>query len=343
MKTKPVSFVLALVLALSFAFSACAQREPGDTTAGDSPTEATVPETAPATEPPSVDPAGPSYPLTPEKREELEKELEKAKIIYGEHKFFPYLQAALRGEIDFSVPKLDLKTASEIARRYKDGEIVISELKKIQPLPDCIAGSGVKILVYWPDASLQEEIEIVDNRFALYHRYDDRTLPPVLTLSVYPASTSDAVGETALKNIDELKALMQERTENSPDTSYPYFEKVLSGEYDFSARRLTLEDVKRILEETDDPAVITERITELQPEPDLDDLNAHFHPYSIPYTGKTTYFLNYNSSTQLYIDRDTKTGEITWIKYAEWDINGCMIHETRLFPKEKTGNGPGTQ
>lgn len=162
MKKKPVSFVLALVLTLSFAFSACAQREPGDTTAGDSPTEATVSGTVSATEPPSVDPAEtssdkPRFVLTPEQKERYEDLLVKAKEYTGNRQDEPYsyLNGVLDGRIDPEAPRLDAATALKIVEENDDFDTILKRFGEIQSF-DYWGQGGMVWGQYWLDYTIAD-------------------------------------------------------------------------------------------------------------------------------------------------------------------------------------------
>ncbi len=161
----PTLFFLVIFLL----FSACAQREPADTTAGDSPTEATVPETAPATEPPSVDPAETVIPTA----ENVAELLEKAKERWPGVIHFPYLEAAIRGEIDFAKPKLTLEKLREICAESESFEEVSAAIYKIQP-PDCTYGSGVAFTEFWGygDGSTAILVNAYGTSTILLARYD---------------------------------------------------------------------------------------------------------------------------------------------------------------------------
>ncbi|MBQ7172080.1 MAG: hypothetical protein IJR89_07380 [Clostridia bacterium] len=177
-------FLLALLLALT----ACAQREPGDTTAGlTSPTEATVPETAPATEPPLIDPAETVIPTA----ENVAELLEKAKERWpGLGVSFPYLEAAIRGEIDLSKPKLTLEKLREICAESENFEEVKAAINKMQP-PDCVHGSGIVTAEYWGYGDGTISISIIADAPVVVlerHRIDDqgRAYEVVARKTIYP-------------------------------------------------------------------------------------------------------------------------------------------------------------
>ncbi|MBQ7172079.1 MAG: hypothetical protein IJR89_07375 [Clostridia bacterium] len=151
-------FLLALLLALT----ACAQREPGETTAGlTSPTEATVPETAPATEPPSVDPAEttsdkPRFVLTPEQKERYEDLLVKAKEFTHNNRenAYGYLNGVLGGRIDPNAPRLDAATALKIVEENDDFDTILKKFGEIQSSCDYWGEGGTFWVEYWLDYTI---------------------------------------------------------------------------------------------------------------------------------------------------------------------------------------------
>lgn len=184
MKKKTVLLALGLVLMLSLALFSCAQREPGDTTADlTSPTETTVPET----EPPSVDPAETVIPTAENVAELLEKAQKRRP---GLGVSFSYLEAAMRGEIDLSKPKLTLEKLREICAESENFEEIRAAIDKIQP-PDCVHGSGIVTAEYWGygDGTISISIRsgapfVVLER----HRIDDRerAYEVVALKTIYP-------------------------------------------------------------------------------------------------------------------------------------------------------------
>ena len=154
MKTKPVSFVLALVFTLSFAFSACAEREPGDTTAGDAPTDAS--SLALTAEPsPGTDPVGTTFTLSGEKKEELEEILKQLKNQFKNAWAFWYWSEALEGKVNLNAPKLDLETALTVIEENDDFKSIEEEFRKIQ-LPDYTYDLGLEYEEFWPKIVWEE-------------------------------------------------------------------------------------------------------------------------------------------------------------------------------------------
>ncbi|MBQ7171545.1 MAG: hypothetical protein IJR89_04635 [Clostridia bacterium] len=177
-----------VVLVFFLLFSACTQREPGDTTADPtSPTDTSAPETAPATEPPLIDPAETVIPTAENLPELLEKAQERRP---GLGVSFSYLEAAMRGEIDLSKPKLTLEKLREICAESESFEEVSAAIGKIQP-PDCVHGSGIVTAEYWGYGDGTISISIRSGAPVVVlerHRIDDqgRACEVVALKTIYP-------------------------------------------------------------------------------------------------------------------------------------------------------------
>lgn len=195
----PTLFFLVIFLL----FSACAEREPGDTTADPtSPTVATVSGTVSATEPVSVDPAEtssdkPRFVLTPEQKERYEDLLVKAKEYTGNRQDEPYsyLNGVLDGRIDPEAPRLDAATALKIVEENDDFDTILKRFGEIQSF-DYWGQGGTFWGEFWLDYTIAdgklfvpEKIYInFDSKIILDWRYepDDPYSAPSDSRTIFP-------------------------------------------------------------------------------------------------------------------------------------------------------------
>lgn len=82
---------------------------------------------------------------------------------------FPYLEEMASGEVDPEIPKLDLEAVKEIVSNNGKFSMIWEEIKKIQPCPDCIYGSGLTRIEYWFDETGTEKLTIILEQGEVYY------------------------------------------------------------------------------------------------------------------------------------------------------------------------------
>ena len=82
---------------------------------------------------------------------------------------FPYLEEVVSGTVDPAVPKLDLETAKEIISDNEDFSVILEEILKIQPCPDCVYGSGLSWIEFWFDETGDEKLAFLLEQSQIYY------------------------------------------------------------------------------------------------------------------------------------------------------------------------------
>lgn len=82
---------------------------------------------------------------------------------------FPYLEGVVSGTVDPEAPKLDLETVRAIVSDNEDFSMIMEEILKIQPCPDCVYGSGLSWIEFWFDETRDEKLAFLLEQGQIYY------------------------------------------------------------------------------------------------------------------------------------------------------------------------------
>ena len=202
---------------------------------------------------------------------------------------FPYKEAVIVGKIDASSPRITLDDVKRVISENSNSDFnnIVKKLFEIQ-LPDQSGGSltvNDQFLLDDEGNRIIIEYGLGDHRQILYYHlgeYEKLYVEITETdkkvadfLEKYPELKYHDKAEDILYECMELypnlsdeqyKELFQVRM-NAGWIQFPYKEAVIVGKIDSSTPRMTLEDVKKVIEENRDSglSIIVYRLSEIQP------------------------------------------------------------------------------
>lgn len=98
-------------------------------------------------------------------------ELYDEKNVNPDYERLIYEEGIITGEVDPTTPKLDIRTAKDIIKRYTDFESIIAEFEKVQNHPDIVGGSGVTHIIY--KYNQNDEIVVLYEQEEIFHHVLD--------------------------------------------------------------------------------------------------------------------------------------------------------------------------
>ena len=204
---------------------------------------------------------------------------------------FPYQEAVIVGKIDASSPRITLDDVKRVISENSDSgfAIIVQKLSEIQP-PDSIGGSGTHTAQFFLDDEGNERIIAVyvglgrslqilyyhsDEYEQLYMEIRETDKKVADFLEKYPELKYHDKAEDILYECMELypnlsdeqyKELFQVRM-NAGWIQFPYKEAVIAGKINSSFPRMTLDDVKKVIEENYDSGFdnIVAKLARIQP------------------------------------------------------------------------------
>ena len=260
------------------------------------PTETTITTiktTIVTTAPPKID----------EKNTALEKLAIKERRLVGK---FERERAVLLGELDSDATRLTINDVQNIIDNSDSFNEIWQKLKEAQPYPDYYGGSGITNIEYWFDDRGEQKIMLIKpqedilyvnctedgtvnewemlyttdnqidyakaqtllvNTYLIYNDIDDnivttQTTKPV-TLVTTTTTTNNLLTEEQNKALEELAI-----KERQLVGKFERERAVLYGEIKADAARLSLDEVKIIIDNSDSFNEILQKLTEAQPYPD---------------------------------------------------------------------------
>jgi len=257
------------------------------------------------------------YPVNISKQ--LEELAQKENVLFGE---FKRERAIILGELSPDAKRITLNEVNKFIQESSSFTDIYKKINSVQKYPDFIGGSGVTNIDYWIDDNGTQKINIIyEQEDIVYIQYsNDRKI--IKRELLYPIEKQNNNSHNNVNIDKKLEELTQK--ENMMFGEFKRERAIILGELSPDAKRITLDEVNKFIQESNSFTEIYKKISSVQKYPDF-----------IGGSGVTNidYWIDDNGTQKINIIYEQE--DIVYIQYSN---DRKIIKRELLYPIEKQNN-----